>query len=194
VETAGVRLASADREPIAVPPALTAAGRDALRAAGWDGATPLLLVHPGAGGPSKRWPADGFGRVLDAVRRRQGMAIVLHQGPADAEAVAALAGRLDGPAPVLREPPLPVLAGALVHAAAYLGNDSGVSHLAAAVGSPAVILFAPVNVRWRPWAPAARALVVAGPGVDGADVAATVTALDALLGRPAPALPRAADG
>ena len=38
-------------------------------------------------------------------------------------------------------PPLPVLAGVLSMAQAYLGGDSGVSHLAAAVGAPAVILF-----------------------------------------------------
>ena len=41
----------------------------------------------------------------------------------------------------LVSPPLPVLAGVLSMAQAYLGGDSGVSHLAAAVGAPAVILF-----------------------------------------------------
>src|SRR5256885_11095956 len=49
----------------------------------------------------------------------------------------------------LLKPPLPVLAAILREAAAYLGGDTGVSHLAAAVGSQAVLLFPPASrPRW----------------------------------------------
>ncbi len=60
---------------------------------------------------------------------------------------------LGPPAIPLREPPLDALAGALACAALYLGNDSGVSHLAAAVGAPSVVLFTRALLGWRPWAP-----------------------------------------
>ena len=77
---------------------------------------------------------------------------------------------------------MPALAGVLARCAAYIGNDSGVSHLAAAVGAPAVALFAAANLAWRPWARAARVLTVAIERVEAVDVRSVRGALDALLG------------
>jgi ADP-heptose:LPS heptosyltransferase len=51
------------------------------------------------------------------------------------------------------------LAGLLSHCAGYLGNDSGVSHLAAALGLPTVVLFGPTDTSfWSPQGPAVRSL------------------------------------
>lgn len=169
------------REPVPVAPALEDAGRRALAAAGWDGAAPLVMIHPGAGGLAKRWPAEGFAGVLDAVDEPRRLTVVLHAGPADGEAVAALTARLARPTVVLRDPPLPALAGALRHVRAYLGNDSGVSHLAAAVGAPALILFTASSLAWRPWSPAARLLTVSTATLEPADVTAALTAFRALV-------------
>ncbi len=161
-------------------PALLEEGERALETAGWDRRAPLLLVHPGAGGLAKRWPVEGFARVLEAVSRRRPLTVLIHQGPADAEAAQALGARL-AHARVMVAPPLPRLAGALRHAAAYLGNDSGVSHLAAAVGAPAVILFAAAALAWQPWAPAARPVVVAPGVLRPDDLPRVVAALEAAL-------------
>ena len=61
----------------------------------------------------------------------------------------------------LVEPDLPLLAAILDRASAYLGGDSGVSHLAAAVGAPAVILFpAATRGRWAPWSATAQAVTM----------------------------------
>jgi hypothetical protein len=130
---------------------LVTAGRAALAAAGWDGRRRLIVVQPGAGGVSKRWPVDGFVAVLAGLAASGEAAIVVHEGPADADAVNMLTARLPSALRV-REPTLPTLAGVLRAAAVYLGNDCGVSHLAAAVGTPAVVVFAAANVAWRPWA------------------------------------------
>ncbi len=167
---------------LSVPPALRADGHRALRAAGWDGATPLLMVHPGAGGPGKRWPAVGFARALDGVVEDRRLSFVIHAGPADRDAATALASALDGTPLVLEDPPLPELAGALSHAAAYLGNDSGVSHLAAAVGVRSLILFESAKLAWRPWCVAARPLVVTTSALEAGDVAAVGAGARALLG------------
>lgn len=185
--------------PVPVPPALEAAGARALRAAGWDGTQPLLVVHPGAGGRAKRWPVEAFARVLDAVAEAGvDCAVALSEGPADAEAVAALAPRLRGPTLVLHEFALPVLAGALRHARAWLGNDSGATHLAAAVGAPTVALFVAPNLPWRPWSPTATVLVVDTARAAAADVDRVAAALVAALrGAPlsgAPAGTRARSG
>jgi ADP-heptose:LPS heptosyltransferase len=163
---------------VRVPPALQREGAEALTAAGWDGRQRVLLVQPGAGSPAKCWPAEGFAEVL--AREAGEACVVIHQGPADAAAVAALRARLPQ-ANVLLEPPLERLAGVLAHAAAWLGNDSGPSHLAVALGRPAVVLFDARHLAWRPWRAASVRVVsmgrMEGPEVrDVETVAATVRA------------------
>jgi ADP-heptose:LPS heptosyltransferase len=145
--------ASLDGEtaPLRVPPVVAMAGRQVLLDAGWDGVRPVVVMHPGAGSAAKRWPVDGFAMVARTVSRLGPRALVVHEGPADAEAASALLAALGSQATRLREPPLEALAGALASAVLYLGNDSGVSHLAAAVGAPSVVLFTQGLLRWRPW-------------------------------------------
>jgi ADP-heptose:LPS heptosyltransferase len=147
-------------ETVPVPQAGIAAGRQALGAAGWDGVTPYVVLQPGAGSTAKRWPVAGFAAVARALREVRALAVVVHRGPADAAPAAALAAGIGHEAILLEEPPLLTLAGALAGATLYLGNDSGVSHLAAAVGAPSVVLYTRALLAWRPWAPAAQVLVV----------------------------------
>jgi ADP-heptose:LPS heptosyltransferase len=169
--------------PVTLPKALMEDARHRLRAEGWDGASRLVIVHPGAGGAEKRWPVEGFERVLAHLAERERCTLVLHEGPADAEAVRALASRRPD-ALRLVEPPLPLLAGALGHAAIYVGNDSGISHLAAAVGVPSVVLFTEAALGWRPWASTARPLVVATGKLEAPDLARVLGAIDEFLKQP----------
>lgn len=110
------------------------------------------LIHPGAASPARRWPADRWAAVARTERRR-GRAVVVTGGPDEvglAEEVAQTAGL----------PPTAVLAGAtgvlglaaLVAAAGrVLCGDTGVAHLATALGRPSVVLFGPVPPsRWGP--------------------------------------------
>jgi ADP-heptose:LPS heptosyltransferase len=79
--------------------------------------------------------------------------------------VEALVSALGIPAHRYLEPALTELAGALALAKAYIGSDSGVSHLAASVGTPSVILYPPETLkRWAPWGPAALPLGVGAEG------------------------------
>jgi len=167
------------RAPVEVTSELRAAGSDVLREAGWNGRRRVMMVHAGAGGRDKRWPVEGFAEVVAQVARHHDLVVALHEGPADRDAVAALAERID--ALVLKQPTLPHLAGALCHVAACLGNDSGVTHLAAAIGRPTVALFGAERLAWRPWARTTRVVVVE-PGRLSHDVAAVTSALDEILG------------
>jgi ADP-heptose:LPS heptosyltransferase len=171
--------AAGDRAPVAVSTALRDQGRQALHAAGWDGVSRVVVVHPGAGGTAKRWPVDGFLDVIAEVDAT----IVVHEGPADADAARSLLARAGVRSPrviALVDPSLPLLAGVLAEAAAYLGNDSGVSHLAAAVGTPSVVLFTPPALPWVPWSPSARCLTVNTAALAAADRDAVRAALVAL--------------
>ena len=174
--------------PLAVPAAWRAEAERALGALGLAPGRPALFVHPGAGGVAKRWPVD---KLATVVRRLAGRPaglpagrVIVHQGPADADPAAALIEALArGPRPVptalLLEPPLETLAAALGGAAAYLGADSGVSHLASAVGAPALVVFAMGGrARWAPWGPRAAAIDATE---DTRDVDAAVSRLEGLL-------------
>jgi len=183
VDTVGAGAARGDRAirvPLEVPDALRDEARRELVEDGWNGSDRVLLAHPGAGGRGKRWPATGFAAVLEQVATLPRLAIVLHQGPADFDAVAALPEPLTARAITLREPPLPLLAGILTHATAYLGNDSGISHLAAAVGVPSIVLFGAERLMWRPWAEHVEPVVIS-PGAERSDAMRVTAELTAFL-------------
>ena len=169
----------ARREPIALRGEHVDAGRRVLLEAGWDGARPLVILHPGAGGAAKRWPVEGFAEVAERVGHAVDLALVVHEGPADHDVVAALRRRVRACA--LVNPTLDVLAGAMHYAALVVGNDSGVTHLAAAVGAPTLALFIAANLGWRPWARHAGVRVVSAPTLMPSDVEAVVGDAIALL-------------
>jgi ADP-heptose:LPS heptosyltransferase len=140
------------RAPVVAPASVRALGAAHLAAA----PPPWLIVHPGAGGAAKCWPAAAFARVITTVAARARMNVLAHRGPADEAPAAALRQRLGAGLRWLDEPALPLLAGVLAGAQVYLGNDSGVSHLAAALGVPSVVLFDRRHLAWRPWWDGAR--------------------------------------
>jgi heptosyltransferase-3 len=106
-----------------------------------------LLIHPGAGSAAKRWKAEGFRRLADTWQRRGGDAVVL-LGPAEEDQLASwrasgheIATGLD----------LRAAAALIASAPWYVGNDSGMSHLAGLLERRGAVLFGPTRAaRWRP--------------------------------------------
>ncbi len=120
-----------------------------LRAIGADDPPNLLVIHPGSGARSKCLPPELFAEFIEWWLSSGRHAVIL-EGPADAEAVANVLEKA-GEIPVLKSPPLRELATLLSKCAAYVGNDSGVSHLAAAVGAPTMAVFGPTDSTvWGP--------------------------------------------
>jgi ADP-heptose:LPS heptosyltransferase len=107
-----------------------------------------VLIHPGSGSPAKNWPMARFREVATRLER-DGFPVQWILGPNDNLAV---------PGPCLTGVDLANLAGALAGSRLYLGNDSGVSHLAAAVGCPAIVIFGPTDP--LVWAPAGERVTV----------------------------------
>jgi len=138
---------------------------------------PLLVVHPGAAGRWKLWPVEHYARVIESATKNTEIQVLIHQGPADREIVESVGGAIDSPALRLVEPELPLLAAILARSSAYFGVDSGVSHLAAAVGASAVVLFpSATRDRWEPWSQSARALTMRREGDQIEEVASALVA------------------
>jgi heptosyltransferase-3 len=109
-----------------------------------------ILIHPGAGSIRKRWPISQFIQIERRLRT-DGLKPEFILGPAEIDLAKALSD-LDYPLQqvhILEE--LPDLLALLESAGGYIGNDSGVSHLAAFLGLATVVIFGPTDPqRWKP--------------------------------------------
>ncbi|HJS58510.1 MAG TPA: glycosyltransferase family 9 protein [Vicinamibacteria bacterium] len=116
----------------------------------------FLALHPGSGSPRKNWPVERFAALADALAPQEPFALI--DGPAD-RAVSARLASIAQRAVLARDRSVSFVAALLQRARLYVGNDSGVSHLAAAVGTPTLALFGPTDpVVWAPVGVAARTL------------------------------------
>ena len=146
------------REPVlTVPDVAVASARRLLAECGWTGDRRLVGIAPGAAyGGAKRWPPDRFAGVIGALSRDEGLACVIVGGAADSTAAMAIEAELGK---ISRRPQagavinlvgrtdLAQLCGVLALAAAFVSNDSGAMHVAAAVGVPVVAMFGPTDER-----------------------------------------------
>jgi heptosyltransferase-3 len=113
----------------------------------------LIAIHPGSGSPKKNWPITNWLQLAHRLSAALPEArFVLIGGEADNAPLAEfLAGWTGPPALLARSLPLPELAAILERCRLYLGHDTGISHLAAAVGTACVLLFGPTDPDvWRP--------------------------------------------
>lgn len=121
---------------------------------------PYICLHPGSGGRHKNWPRDRFLAVALGVRSAAGTPPVkILLGPAEEDSRPFWVGGEASGVDVVGNLGILELATVLAGADAYLGNDSGVTHLAAALGVPTVALFGPTEPRrWGPKGPNVRIL------------------------------------
>ena len=113
---------------------------------------PYVVVHPGAAVGARRWPA-GHHRRAAGLLADDGLAVVVTGGPDERDLTAEVAAGAPGAVDLGGRTGLPELSAVLAGAAAVVVGNTGAAHLAAAVGTPVVSLFAPVvpAVRWRPY-------------------------------------------
>ena len=104
---------------------------------------PVVGIHPGATWPAKRWLPERFADLADTVRARFGAHVIITVGPGDAGAVSALGAQAVSAPSVLNVLPLRQLAAVISCCSAFISNDAGPMHIAAALGVPTVGLFGP---------------------------------------------------
>jgi lipopolysaccharide heptosyltransferase II len=118
-------------------------GARQLLEAGWKH-EPLIAIAPGAHYATKRWPEHHVGALLDLIAKRTDWRIALYGGPNENELIARL---LADRSRVLdrRDVGIRGLAAELPHASLFIGADSGPTHLARALGLPALVLHGPTD-------------------------------------------------
>lgn len=127
------------------------------------GSEAWLAVHPGSGSDRKNWPEDRWRRLLATLVTETGWRFLLVGGEVEEGRLERLGGGLPPDRyAILRSRPLPEVAARLATCSGFLGHDSGITHLAAAVGLPGVVLWGPSQA--RTWAPrsARMTLIEAG--------------------------------
>jgi heptosyltransferase-2 len=126
-------------------------------------AAPFVAMHPGSGSERKNWSLEHW-RELGESLLRDGIAgsLVVIGGEADEEQVGALKTMWRERSVLFATMlPLPGLAAVLARCALFVGHDSGISHIAAAAGTPSLLLFGPTDP--AVWAPANKHVRVLQP-------------------------------
>ena len=130
-----------------------------------------IAAHPGSGSEKKNWPEDRWLELLQSLLSTTNANLLVIGGEAEGARLDRLADAL--PAARIRRAqnlPLLELAGLISQCAAFLGHDSGITHLAAALGIPSLVLWGPTRSEiWRPLGPHAR--ILAAPNSDLAQLA-----------------------
>jgi predicted lipopolysaccharide heptosyltransferase III len=149
-----------DRPPtrLAVTEKAKASVAARLRAAGL-AQQPFALLHPAAALESKQWATGNFARVAEYLAARN-LAAVAIAAPGELGVISALGEDSNAPLTAFTDLSLPEVTALAARARLFVGNDSGIAHIAAAVGVPSVVIFGSSNVaHWRPWATAPAEVV-----------------------------------
>ncbi len=169
-------------------PVVWTAPADEARAAALLPPGPLLVLAPTANWSGKIWPAERFvalGRALLAgALAGAAVAVMAGPGPTERALAAPVLAAFPGAIDLAGNLTLPEAAACLARASLFVGNDSGLMHLAAAAGAPTLGLFGPTPAaEYAPAGPRAAAAVAPDRSMEGLPVAQALTAATRLLGR-----------
>lgn len=138
-----------DRPPtmLAVTPAAADAVDYRLRSLGVSG--PYAVLHPAAAFTTKQWAVENFASVANQVHAR--FPVIVVTTPAESSLVEEIK-TVCASVHALTDLPLPQVTALLARARLFVGNDSGIAHMAAAVATPSVVVFGSSNrAHWSPW-------------------------------------------
>lgn len=141
-----------DRPPtqLAVTKAATATVAGRLQSAGLAD-TSFAVIHPAAAFATKQWAPANFGKIVVELAN-WGISVVIITASTEASLIDEVMQNTSAPALPITDLSLPEITALLASARLFIGNDSGIAHIAAAVETPAVVIFGSSNIaHWRPW-------------------------------------------
>jgi heptosyltransferase-3 len=140
-----------------------------------------IAIHPGSGAAHKCWPTSRFAAVIERLWQ-QNRSVLLLAGPADSERVHDVLQQLSSPLTpamlkLLTNASLMEVARQLQLCRCYLGNDSGITHLAAMLGIPTIAIFGPTDPAiWRPVGPFVH--IIQGRTLEEVSIDSVMEAID----------------
>ncbi|HTI80642.1 MAG TPA: glycosyltransferase family 9 protein [Acetobacteraceae bacterium] len=169
-----------------LPVAWTAAEDRARAAALLPPGRPIIGLGPSANWEPKVWPADRFAALFHALDRDAVPAVFAGPGPAERAMAAPLLAALPGAIDLVGRLTVPEVAACLARCALFVGNDSGLMHLAAAAGAPTLGLFGPTSAaEYAPAGPRAAVALSNSARMEDLSVDTAVQAASRLLERAA---------
>ena len=123
----------------------------------------VIWVHPGSGGPRKCLPLRKFMPIVTELSKTTGWKLAITMGEEDAFVREQPGWNqiIQSGVSILENRSLPELCSQLGNSRLFLGNDSGISHLAANLGIPSAVFFVATDpVKWAPWVPPDQMCVI----------------------------------
>jgi len=155
-QTSDVKSGEIDLKKTYITPCKTdlANGQKILSSAGVDTKQKVALIHPGSGSAAKNWHIDNFFMLAEALREKN-ISVAFTLGPVEMETFKTKTlDALGAIAPLLVDMSLTETFQAVSCANCFIGNDSGVTHLAAAAGIPTIACWSATNpVHYHPVGP-----------------------------------------
>lgn len=159
----GVPVSDRPATKLAVTESALASVSAELRASefeGFDKDEPFAVVHPAAAFETKQWATENFARVTEELVVR-GLTPVAIVSPKEKQLAESLISQSSARVIALPDLSLPEVTALASRARLFVGNDSGIAHIAAAAGAPCVVVFGSSNVaHWRPWTTQANEVVL----------------------------------
>jgi heptosyltransferase-2 len=138
----------------------------------------MIAVHPGSGSATKNWPVAKWIAVAERLLSGRQRLVVIGGEADEPQMIELRRAWRSMPIRYVMNEPLPIVAAVLARCAAFVGHDSGISHIAAAVGTPSVLLFGPTDPRvWAPQNSNVRILRAASGAMSDVAVADVLAAI-----------------
>lgn len=119
----------------------------------------FALLHPSTAFITKQWPVENFARLAEHLAER-GLATVAVASKSETAVLDELVARSRVPVTAFDDLSLPEITALASRARLFVGNDSGIAHIAAAVGTPTAVIFGSSNRdHWRPWGDAPSEII-----------------------------------
>lgn len=150
-----------DRPPttLAVTAEADAKISELLKSQGLPQTNSFALIHPAAAFATKQWGVEKFARVAERLSSH-GLAAIVITSAAEVGIATALTREATVPVVSFSNLTLPQVTALAARARLFVGNDSGIAHMAAAVATPSVVVFGSSNVdHWGPWSKAPAEVV-----------------------------------